>query len=269
MQLFAYPRNYGKDRNRASTGNTRLPQIADNDYNTWTDTLNIRCFVDSVGDGSGTALDVSHIFFKTQGVQTVAITAVGGTAANAPVVTLPTHTTDDSNDPHTLLIDGYQNYLHPLMTPGTAQRLDFVFTGTNVQIHQILCLQEVLKLDAEDAINRIRFVQIEYDLVLSGAVRESAVRNKRYVGGLGNPRDKWRVNYSIDFLRRWSGMKDTVADALLSFIRNHKNFVVAPEYKRYPDRVFPAVFPNSEIQVRYIVGYKGAGRRIAFTVDEA
>ena len=45
--------------------------------------------------------------------------------------------------------------------------------------------------------------------------------------------------------------------------------MAAPEYKRYPDRVFPAVFPNAEVQVRYIVGYKGAGRRIAFTVDEA
>ena len=265
-QFFAFPRNFGKNRNRASTGSVLLPQIADNDYNTFTDTTGIRCFVDAVGDGSGNASGVSHIFFKTSGVQSVAITRDSNTPES---VTFPTQKTDDSGDTHDILIDGYQNFLHPLTTPGDAQRIDFTFTGTSAKIYQIMVLNQELVLDWQDGTNVIKFIKVDYDLLLSGEVRESAVGNKRHVPGLGNPRDKWRCDYTFEFWRRWDGSKDRVADQLISFIRKHKNFVVAPEYDRYPDRVFPAVIPNPDIQIRYIAQNKGAGRRLSLTVEEA
>ena len=269
-QFFAFPRNYGKNQNRASSGSVLLPQIADNDYNTFTDTTGIRCFVDSVGDGSGSASGVSHIFFKTQNVDSLTIIATGGTAANDPgSVTLPIRKTDDSGDDHDILIDGYQNFLHPLTTPGDAKRIDFAFTGTSAKIYQILCLHEELVLDWQDDTNVIKFINIDYDLLLSGEVRESAVGNKRHVPGLGNPRDKWKVGYTFEFWRRWDGSKDRVADQLISFIRKHKNLAVSPEYDRYPDKVFPAVIPNPDIQIRYIAQNKGAGRRLSLTVEEA
>ena len=269
-QFFAFPRNYGKNRNRASTGSVLLPQIADNDYNTFTDTTGIRCFVDAVGDGSGNALGVSHIFFKTANVDAVTINASGGTAANdGGAVTLPARKTDDSMDEHDISIDGKQNFLHPIGTPGDAKRIDFVFSGTSVKIYQIMVLNQELVLDWRDRDNVIKFIKIDYDLLLSGEVRESAVGNKRYVRALGNPRDKWRVDYGFEFWRRSGGGRDQVADRLISFIREHKNCAIAPEYERYPDRVFPAVIPNSQIQLRYIAQYKGAGRRISLTVDEA
>ena len=139
------------------------------------------------------------MFFKTKNVDSVSITL----DSNSPdTVTFPSQTTDDSEDTHSILIDGYQNYLHTLVSVGTAQSIMFAFTGTSVQVHQIMCLSEELKLDPEDNTHRIRFNQIDYDLQLSGEVRESARRQKRYVAGLGNARDKWRVNYTIEFLRR-------------------------------------------------------------------
>jgi len=69
--------------------------------------------------------------------------------------------------------------------------------------------------------------------------------------------------------RRTTTGRDTLADQLISLIRRYKNFVFAPEYRRYPERVFPALWPNPETQIRYLSRWKGGGRRVQFSVREA
>ena len=263
-QFFAYPLNYGASRSQYGA-------VADNDYSTWTDQTSMLLHIDTTGDGTGTARDFTDIFIKAKGV--ASYTAAFTDGANIPSPspfprTVPATVTNDSGDTVSTVVDGYQHDLHNLWTDESAAKpkaksITLTFTGSSPNIYEVMVLDRLLTLNSDGGFSRI-----EYDSIDLGAVEPDLRKRLSYVPPINAERDKWLVHLTLNSRRVGSG-RDTIADRLISLIRNYKNFVFAPEYKRYPARVFPALWPNPETQIRYLSRWKGAGRRALFSVREA
>ena len=261
-QFFSYPLNY-------SGGRSQYREVADNDYSTFTDQTSMLLHIDTLGNGTGTARDFTDIFVKATGVEsyTAALTDPQHITGSPAARTLPETVTNDSRDSVPIIVDGFQNDLYPLWTDEStakpkAKSITLTFTGKSPKIYEVMVLDRLLTLNADGGFSRI-----EYDSLDLGVVEPDLRKRLSYVPAIGGERDKWLVNLTLYSPRR--GARETISDKLIWFIRRYKNFVFAPEYNRYPDRVFPALWPSAETQIRYISRWKGAGRRVSFSVREA
>ena len=264
-QFFDFPLNYGSAR-------SQYKAVADNDYNTFTEQSSMLLHIDTAGDGSGTARDFTDIFIKGSGITNYTAAFTDPEHITSPAArTLPETVTNDSRDSVPILVDGFQNDLHSLWTDTStakpkAKSITLTFTavtGETPRIYEVMILNRLLTLNADGGFSRI-----EYDSIDLGAVEPDLRKRLSYVPPIGGERDKWLVNLTLLSRRSGTG-RDTIADALISFIRRYKRFVFAPEYHRYPERVFPALWPNPETQIRYLSRWKGGGRRALFSVREA
>ena len=264
-QFFDYPLNYGG-------GRSQHREVADNDYSTYTDQTSMLLHIDTAGDGSGDARRFTDIFIKATGIAswTIAMTdpIIGVTLQPR---TVPQTVTNDSGDTVSIVDnDGFQNDLYNLWPVETvakfgAKSLTLTFSAKQnetVKIYEVMVLDRLLTLNADGGFSRL-----EYDSIDLGAVEPDLRGRLSYVPAINAERDKWLVNLTL--LSPRSTDRDTLADQLVSFIRRYKSFVFAPEYNRYPERVFPAVWPTPETQIRYLSRWKGAGRRVLFSVREA
>ena len=261
-QFFDFPLNYGG-------GRSQYREVADNDYATFTTSTSMLLHIDTAGDGSGDARDFTDIFVKGSGITSYSAALTDPVNITSPQPrTLPDNVTNDSGDEVSITdLDGFQNDLHNLWTDETAAKpkaksITLTFTGTSPKIYEVMVLDRLLTLNADEGFSRI-----EYDSLDLGTVEPDLRKRLSYVPPIGGERDKWLVNLSLYSPRR--GARETISDKLIWFIRKYKNFVFAPEYKRYPARVFPALWPNPETQIRYLSRYKGGGRRVLFSVREA
>lgn len=266
-QFFDYPLNYGG-------GRSQYREIADNDYQTYSEQTSMLLNIDSAGDGSGTAREFTDIFVKGTGIASYTAAFTNPENITSPAArTLPQMVTNDSGDGVPITIDGYQNDLHNLWTNENqfgekpkARSITLTFTAATRQtprIHEVMILNRLLTLNSDGGFSRI-----EYDSVDLGTVEPDLRKRLSYVPPIGGERDKWICHLTL-LSPRQNKARDILADALISFIRRYKNFVFAAEYNRYPDRVFPALWPNPETQIRYLSRWKGGGRRALFSVREA
>ena len=261
-QFFDFPLNYGG-------GRSQYREVADNDYATFTTSTSMLLHIDTAGDGSGDARDFTDIFVKGSGITSYSAALTDPVNITSPQPrTLPDNVTNDSGDEVSITdLDGFQNDLHNLWTDETAAKpkaksITLTFTGTSPKIYEVMILDRLLTLNADGGFSRV-----EYDNLDLGTVEPDLRKRLSYVPPINAERDKWLVNLSLYSPRR--GARETISDKLIWFIRRYKNFVFAPEYKRYPARVFPALWPNPETQIRYLSRYKGGGRRVLFSVREA
>lgn len=261
-QFFDFPLNYGG-------GRSQYREVADNDYATFTTSTSMLLHIDTAGDGSGDARDFTDIFVKGSGITSYSAALTDPVNITSPQPrTLPDNVTNDSGDEVSITdLDGFQNDLHNLWTDETAAKpkaksITLTFTGTSPKIYEVMVLDRLLTLNADGGFSRV-----EYDNLDLGTVEPDLRKRLSYVPPINAERDKWLVNLSLYAPRR--GARETISDKLIWFIRKYKNFVFAPEYKRYPARVFPALWPNPETQIRYLSRYKGGGRRVLFSVREA
>ncbi|MDE0398862.1 MAG: hypothetical protein OXL96_13790 [Candidatus Poribacteria bacterium] len=261
--FFDYPLNYG-------AGRSQYREVADNNYNTFTTQTSMLLHIDSKGDGTGEARAFTDIFVKAVGCTGYAAALTNPVGISSPQArTFPDNVINDSGD--TVLItdlDGFKNDLHSLWTDEStpkpkAKSVTLSLTGTSPQLYEVMILDRILTLNADGG-----FSKIEYDSIDLGVVDADLRGRLDYVPPINAERDKWLVNLSARSLRQKGG-RDTVADLLIHLIRRYKSFVFAPEYNRYPERVFPAVWPSPDTQIRFIAGWKGAGRRVHFSVREA
>ncbi len=262
--FFDFPLNYG-------SGRSQYREVSDNDYTTFTSQTSMLLHIDTAGNGSADARDFTDIFIKATGVEsyTAALTDPDPSTLILSDRTLPETVTNDSGDEVSITdLDGYQNDLHSLWTDEStakpkAKSVTLTFTGTSPKIYEVMVLDRLLTLNADGGFSRI-----EYDSLDLGTVEPDLRKRLSYVPPINAERDKWLVNLTL-LSRRTTTGRDTLADQLISLIRRYKNFVFAPEYRRYPERVFPALWPNPETQIRYLSRWKGGGRRVQFSVREA
>lgn len=226
--------------------------------------------IDSKGNGSGDARDFTDIFVKCQGVSSYTAALTDPQHITSPAVrTVPETVTNDSGDEVSTIVDGFQHDLHSLWQDRTlgiskpkAKSITLTFAGSAPRIYEVMVLDRLLTLNADGGFSRI-----EYDSIDLGSVEPDLRKRLSYVPPINAERDKWLVNLTLRSPRKPTG-RDTIADDLIAFIRKHKSFVFAPEYQRYPARVFPALWPNPETQLRYLSRWKGGGRRVVFSVRE-
>lgn len=268
-QFFLPALNYGG-------GRSQYRAVADNDYNTFTSEASMLLHIDTLGDGTGDAREFTDIFVKCRSVQgyAIALTDPMNITTSPEPRTLPESVTNDSGDTVPILVDGFQNDLHslwddtqnPKPLKPKAKSITLTFTavsGETPRICEVMVLDRLLTLDSDGGFSRI-----EYDSLDLGRY-ESDLRGQRsYVPVIGGTREKWLVNLTLQSVRRTNN-RDIIADNLIRFIRGHKSFVFAAEYNRYPDRVFPAGWGDAQTAIRYISRWKGAGRRVSFSVREA
>ena len=265
-QFFSYPLNYGSNR-------SQYREVADNDYNTFTSQTSLLLNIDTVGNGSGTAREFTDIFLKCTGVQSYTAAFTNPENITSPAArTLPASVTNDSGDTVSITdLDGFQNDLHNLWTDENtakpkAKSITLTFTavtGQTPRIYEVMILNRLLTLDSDGGFSRI-----EYDSLDLGSYEPDLRGRLGYVPPIGGERDKWIVNLTL-FAPRRATDRGIIADELLHFIRRYKNFVFAGEYNRYPERVFPAGWGDARTAIRYISRWKGAGRRVSFSVREA
>lgn len=264
-QFFAPALNYGGSR-------SQYKAVADNDYKTFTSETSMLLNIDTAGDGSGTARDFTDIFIKGTGISSYSAALTDPANITSPQArTLPATVKNDSGDEVSTIVDSYQNDLHSLWTDEStakpkAKAITLTVTaktGETPRIYEVMILDRLLTLDSDGGFSRI-----EYDSLSLGVVDEDIRGRLSYVPTIGGERDKWLVNYTLLSPRKGSA-RDTLADKLILFIRKYKNFVLAAEPKRYPERVFPAVWTETSTQIRYLSRWKGSGRRVLFSVREA
>ena len=263
--LFGYPLNYG-------AGRSQYPAVADNDYSTFVDQSSMLLNIDTAGDGTGDARDWTDIFVKCQNVlsYTLALTDPENISTPNPRI-LPTTVINDSGDAVPIVVEDVQHDLHNLWTHETeakpkAKAMTLTFTaetGETARIYEVMILDRRLTLNSDGG-----FSKIEYDSLDLG-VNDADLRGRlSYTPPIGGERDKWICRLTALSHRRGAN-RDTLADALVRFIRTHKNFVFAAEPNRYPERVFPAVWADPQTAIRYINRWKGGGRRVSFSIREA
>lgn len=264
-QFFDFPLNYG-------SGRSQYRAVADNDYSTFTSETSMLLHIDTAGDGSGTAREFTDIFIKGSGVAAYSAAFTNPENITSPAArTLPETVTNDSKDTVSTIVDGFQHDLHNLWTDESsakpkAKSITLTFTavtGETPRIYEVMILDRLLTLNSDGGFSRI-----EYDSIDLGTVEPDLRKRLSYVPPINAERDKWLVNLTMRSQRTTTG-RDTLADQLVAFIRRYKQFVFAPEYNRYPERIFPALWPNPETQVRYLSRWKGSGRRVLFSVREA
>ena len=264
-QLFSYPLNYGSNR-------SQYREVADNDYNTFTDQTSMLLNIDTAGDGSGTARPFTDIFVKGTGIESYTAAFTNPENITSPAArTLPETVKNDSGDTVSTTVDGYQHDLHDLWTDESttkpkAKSITLTFTavtGQTPRIYEVMVLDRLLTLNSDGGFSRI-----EYDSLDLGSYEPDLRGRLGYVPPIGAERDKWIVNLTL-FAPRRAADRGVIADNLLHFIRRYKNFVFAGEYNRYPERVFPAGWGDARTAIRYISRWKGAGRRVSFSVREA
>lgn len=256
--FFKYPLNYGNNRSQHS-------ETADNDDNTVSTEAYHTLYIDSVGDGTGTAQSFTHVFVKGKNLGTTyTIAPSGGSPTTTLTRTIPTTVTNDADETvnitkNQVTCDLYNLWTDESAAKPTAQTLILNFPNATRQLLQIMVLDKILTIDSDGTFSRI-----EYDSLQLGTLQEDIQKRLTYIPPINNERDKWLVN-----LTAMSRGDATLAEELIDFIRQHKNFTFAPEYTRYPDRVFPALWPQATTQIRYLSQSKTSGRQILFSVREA
>ena len=270
MRLYSYPLNYHNNR-------TSPVECADNDYNTFTTSTSIVCNIDSKGDGTGDARDITDVFIKGKGINTVAFTVDG----NAISHTVQDRVTNDSNEQTSIIdFEGYQNILIQILHSATKPKDDtitFTFTarsGETLQIAEVLCLDEILVVGEPTQAQRLTPTfgivrPYDIDWIDLGDTRPSATGRMNYISALNNERDKWAARFEI-LGALHSGNEDhrAVIQHIENFVMNYKRFTCAVEYNRYPRMVSPCVFPERETQLRWLGRSKKTGRTALFRVRE-
>ena len=192
-QFFDYPLNYGG-------GRSQYREVADNDYNTFTDQTSMLLHIDTAGDGSGTARDFTDIFIKCKNVSsyTAAFTNPEHITGSPDARTLPATVTNDSRDAVSITdLDGYQNDLHNLWTDENAAKpkaksITLTFTGSSPRIYEVMVLDRLLTLNSDGGFSRI-----EYDSLDLGTVEPDLRGRLSYIPPIGGERDKFLVNLTL------------------------------------------------------------------------
>ena len=242
-QFFSFPLNY----------NQTTPDVAaDNNYDTGT-TGTVTC---DITDSSGASQTFTHVFLKGHFTDDISMhldTSGGGVG----IIHNP-KLTDDSGDDTILDLDGYDNILYPLEGAATEETVRFETQTASDEIVEVMILNELLSISDNDRYS------VQFDEVPLFTQRTAINGAVNTISALGNTRDKNLIRYNLYFNR--AELPELYS--LKRIIRNHKQFVFAAEYNRFPEMVFPASIQPEPRLRRYRVRPKEVGQSYGFSVRE-
>ena len=254
MKFYPLPLNTGAKRSYPRGDSLFLPAIQDNNLSTSWMGMHLTLYIDTVGDGTGTARQYDTIYIRVKGASHFSI----GTLPNVPI-------TNEVNDAAMQAIsivdaDGFHNVLHKHTEKLSATSVNISFNAS-VEVSQLWILNEDETIQIpEDR----RFTQLDFDENDRGAVVHEDWTGGLHVSPpLGNRHEKTDVSATCRFRPQHESYL-----YLKKFLRdNRRGFVAAIDYPTLPTLVHQYI-ADPQRQLRYISTYKHAGKDYTFTLLE-
>ena len=245
--------NYESGRITPNGSTETILEASDNDYRTFTTETHLD--IDISDDGNATTID--FIFIKGKNIDSYDVTISGGSGSGFIDREIPeTIKSFEGTDTDTTIND-FQHELYVFDSKTTATTVTIEFTGTDVEIYAIMILELGLEIEANS-----KYVETSFEKTdRAGSLNTSVTGIQRRGQSLGGQRWKWQVEYACVFT-------EETTDTFLFWMEENLNFVYAVEFSRYPDRVFPALFPALSIRNEYISRVKSSGEIVYFNVSE-
>ena len=239
MAIFFEPAiNYRRDLDRnftvAATIETANTNIADNNYTTFSDSLEYTFIThgESVSDNT----DITHIFLKGSGITSFTLSVPAGFGTGATLTqTVPSTVTDKGGTENSITIDDMQNYLYKLTTPYNCRKVTLTLVGTDVKLYEIMLLNQEFEFIPGQDFFEIGFSQVQRG---GGLQTNTSGDISRYSSTNTQRTSKREIEYGVRFIGRYA------YQPFFNFKNNHQEFVFSMEYELYPERVFPAIFEN-------------------------
>ena len=137
--------------------------------------------------------------------------------------------------------------------------VQLVFTGTNVRIYEIMLLEFLYEFDTERS-----FLSIDPTFQDNSLIQTNIRGETTRIQSLAS-RGKWTVGYRALFgdyaVRDYRGF--------MELLRNHRNFAFAQQFERYPERVFPATWGNTDFGQAYFTRRISSGTVVDFNIQES
>ena len=190
---------------------------------------------------------VSHVFVKVKGVTEYAVqTYVSSTWVTQETIT-----------PMQKTYRGYDNSLTKLTTRLVADQVRLVFTGTNIEIYEVMCLDrggEILT-DTQSLLSKTDRTGIIHE-GQGGSLERSRVRQSQ--------RMKWGIQVNATF----GHFDDFVVDDVLDWINAYPNFVFSYLPNDFPWRTFPATWTDTQFQQAFLTTILQNGDYLQMNVKE-
>ena len=242
-QFFDFPINMRTDieRNFTVSGavETVNRSIADNNFDTNSDSLSY-AFI-THGEKVTDMMRITHIFIKGSGIATYTLSVPSGHGTGTTVTrTVPTSVTNTEGDSISITKDGFQHDLFKIVDSGgsdnpfNATKVALTITGTTPKITEIM----LLNLQYDLQVGRDYFQINQSKVARKAGIHQNTSGGETRYSASNGQRWKWEIDYGVRFNEAY-GYED-----LIAFSEGNDNFAFAPEYTRYPERVYPAFFRN-------------------------
>lgn len=269
--FYAVPIHYQGSRGIYSVlGNSRViaPEVNDNDYRTFS--TNNTFVAQTFGASETENTDIDAVFIKAQGVTQFSVSVPSGMGSGTGVtnrawagdVTTPERTTISTT------INQFQHQLLDLRRNEeegepdrtlNAREVQLEFSGSNVRIYEIMLLRILLTLDAEAT-----YVNADHVLRNNTLLRQNIRGSSFSIKSLAS-RSKWHSTYTA----RFNEFTTTSYEDFMGFVQDNQNFVFAPQYNRYPNRVYPATWGDDSFRNAYVSRRYSSGIQVSYNILEA
>ena len=260
--LFKDCVNYLDDGARVSEfGNASniLRAVADNDYRRFPQ----KRITPSISLRHGNPTRVDAFFLKSKGVASHIGTPSGGTGTGWTHRTLPSTVNNIRGESVSTTVDGFQHDLYLLPTHFTATGVRLQFTGTNVEIYEMMLLEVLQEINATYS----DFLEYNAEQADRAArVERSPIGSLSVISGEGD-REKRDVNMTV-YIRPGGTTLIQSPDEFLYLLEANTRLVMAEGFSENPSFLFPAIVGSLEIPVRYLTNWKGAGYAMDFSIRE-
>ena len=254
MKFYPLPLNTGAKRSYPRGDSLFLPAIQDNNWRTTWTGQHLTLYVDTVGDGSGTARSFDSVFIRVRNATTFQIDTL-------TAVPITNEVNDATSHPISIIdADGFHNVLYKHGNTLTKTSVNISF-NSQAEVSQLWILNEDDTIQIpEDR----RFTQLDFDEDDRGTVV-----HEDWTGGLhlsppiGNGHEKTDVTATCRFRPQHQSYLH-----LKKFLRdNRRGFVVAVDYPTLPTLIHQYI-ADPQRQLRYISTWKHAGKDYTFSLRQ-
>ena len=257
--LFKSPAHYNRANNKITQrgSSTVISEVSDNDYTTYSDEDDVDVDVSS---GSA-ATRVDAFYLKSKNVTSHTATPTGGSGSGWSSRSVPSSVTDYEGNSVDTTVDDFQHDLYLLDTHFTATSVRLQFSGTDVEIYEVLLLELLQEIDA----NSSEFLALNARQAdRTGRIDPSPSGHVSRVRGSG--REKRDLDWTVKIVPGET-LIDDVDDFLFS-LEDNTHLVLAEGFSERPSLLYPAILSSTRIPIRYLDDWKGAGYAMDLEVRE-
>ena len=251
-----YRNNGGRVAEHGNASNI-IRAVADNDRETFSTETDYA--VDIAVDSAPTRVDAFYLVSK--GVDTHAGTPTGGTGTGWTARTVPASVDNIRGESVSTVVDGLQYDLFLLDTHFTAESVRLQFTGTGIEIYEVMLLEIVQEINATYS----DFLGYAAEQVnRTGRVERSPIGA---VSVVDSTREKRDVEMTVHI--RPSGRTLIQSpDEFLYLLEANPRLTLAEGFSENPSFLYPSIVGSLEIPAPYHSSYKPLGYDMTILIRE-